>query len=179
MFNFSKNKNQTKVRDIIWISSDAKWKGLEELWQKDRNIVFAFWFDESLDEAKSKLDNENIELATAREITHHMIPVKPVVFAEHYPIAKKEQELFQQLQLKEVRVASSLDEPLFKRFGADKIVGMLKQMGLTENQSLENSMISNAIKNAQEKLEKQVLVDHSATSQKNWLEKNLPAEKNY
>ena len=52
-------------------------------------------------------------------------------------------------------------------------------MGIRENEPLENQMISNAIKNAQQKLEKQVIIDHSAPSQRNWLEKNLPVEKNY
>ena len=179
MFNFSKNKNQAKVRDIIWVSSQAKWKGLEELWKKDPTTVFVFWFDETLDEAKNKIINEKIEFSTAREVNHHLIPVRPVVFAEHYPLQKKEQELFQQLQLKEVKILSALDEPLFKRFGADKIVGMLKQMGMNENDPLENQMITNAIKNAQQKLEKQLFVEHSAPSQQSWLEKNLPAEKNY
>ena len=180
MFNFSKNKKaETKVKDIIWINSDARWKGLEELWKKDPNTVFVFWFDETLDEAKSKISNDKIEFAPAREVNNHLIPKKPVIFAEHYPLQKKEQELFQQLQLKEVKVLSALDEPLFKRFGADKIVDMLKHMGMKENDPLENQMITNAIKNAQQKLEKQVVIEHSAQSQLSWLEKNLQIEKKY
>ena len=183
MFNFSKNKKpETKVKYIIWISSEAKWRGLEELWKKDPNIVFVFWFDETLDEAKSNIDPiiiDKIQFALAREVNHHLVPNRPVIFTEHYPLQKKEQELFQQLQLKEVKVLSALDEPLFKKFGADKIVQLVKQMGMGENDPLENQMISNAIKNAQQKLEKQVIIDHSAPSQRNWLEKNLPVEKNY
>jgi len=180
MFNFSKNKKtETKIKDIIWINSDAKWKGLEDLWRKDPNTVFVFWFDESLEEAKSKVSDAKIEFASAREVNHHLIPTKPVIFAEHYPLQKKEQELFQQLQLKEVKVLSALDEPLFKKFGADKIIDMLKHMGMKENDPLENQLITNAIKNAQQKLEKQVIIEHSAPSQRSWLEKNLPSEKNY
>jgi hypothetical protein len=182
MFNFSKKKSETKARDLIWISSEAKWKGLEELWKKDPATVFVFWFDETLDEAKSKIDRltiDKIEFTPAREVNHHLVPAKPVIFAEHYPLQKNEQELFQQLQLKEVKVLSALDEPLFKKFGSDKIIQMLKTMGMKENDPLENQMISNAIKNAQQKLEKQVVIEHSAPSQRSWLEKNLPAEKNY
>jgi hypothetical protein len=183
MFNFSKNKkSETKVKDIIWISSEAKWRGLEELWKKDPNTVFVFWFDETLDEARSKIDPfmiDKIQFAPAREVNHHLIPAKPVIFGEHYPLQKKEQELFQQLQLKEVKVLSSLDEPLFKRFGADKIIQLMRQMGMKETDSVENQMITNAIKNAQQKLEKQVTIDHSASSQRSWLEKNLPVEKKY
>lgn len=172
MFNFSKNKNQTKIRDVIWVNSEGKWKGVEHLWNKDPHTIFVCWFDETIDEAKSKLNN-NISISLAREINQHHISSHPVVFVEHYPLQNKEQELFQRLQLKEVKVLSSLDEPLFKKFGSDKIIGMLKQMGMNETDPLENSMISNAIRNAQEKLEKQVIVEHSAQSQQNWLEKNV------
>jgi len=183
MFNFSKNKkSETRVKDLIWISREAKWKGLEELWKKDPNIVFVFWFDETLNEAKNNIDPftiDKIQLSPAREINHHLMTGKPVIFAEHYPLQKKEQELFQQLQLKEVKVLSALDEPLFKKFGADKIVELVKKMGMNENDSLENQMITSAIKNAQQKLEKQVVIEHSAPSQRSWLEKNLPVEKNY
>ena len=180
MFNFSKNKRpDTKVRDLIWISSEAKWKGLEEIWKKDPNSVFVFWFDETLDEARNRIGNDRIDLTPAREINHHLIPTKPVIFAEHYPLQMKEQDLFRQLQLKEVKVLSALDEPLFKMFGADKIVDLVKKMGMNENDRLENQMISNAIKNAQQKLEKQVIIEHSAPSQRAWLEKNLQSDKNY
>ena len=36
-----------------------------------------------------------------------------VVFAEHYPLASVEQDLYAKLQLKEVPVLSCLEEPLF------------------------------------------------------------------
>jgi hypothetical protein len=176
MFNFSKNKNQVKARDVIWVNSESKWRGIEYLWNKNPESIFVFWFDETMDEAKTKLGNDKIGLVLARELDHHHINGKTVIFAEHYPLQKKEQEFFQQLQLKEVKILSALDEPLFKRFGADKIVGMLKSMGMSEHAPIENQMISNAIKNAQEKLEKQVSIEHSAISQQKWLEKNLPAE---
>src|SRR5258705_10360525 len=114
MFNFSKNKkSETKVKDIIWISSEAKWKGLEEFWKKEPNTVFVFWFDETLDEAKSNIDPviiDKIQFALAREVNHHLIPNSPVMFAEHYPLQKKDQELFQQFQLKELKILSALNE---------------------------------------------------------------------
>jgi len=179
MFNLFKNKDEVKTRDVIWVNTNAKWKGMEFLQNKNPETIFVFWFEETMDEAKANTSDESITFTLARELNHHHLEGKTVVFAEHYPVQKKEQELFQQLQLKEVKILSALDEPLFRRFGSDKIVGMLKSMGLKDEEPLENSMITNAIKNAQQKIEKQVTVDHSATSQQSWLEKNLPVEKNY
>src|SRR5438034_10606264 len=145
---FGKKSTETKIKDLVWMSSEAKWKGLENIWKGDPNTVFVFWFDESLEEAKNKISElgmDQIQLAPAREINHYLIPVKPVVFAEHYPWQKNEQQLFRQLQLKEVKVLSALDEPLFKKFGGDKIVQLAKQMGMGENDIIQHPLISKAI----------------------------------
>jgi hypothetical protein len=178
MFNlFKKKEGSVKVKDVIWMNSEAKWNGVVDLWKKDENTIFVFWFDESLREAQKALSqqiNGNINLVTAGEIRFRHVENKTVVFAEHYPLKKKEEELFQNLRLEEVRILSSLDEPLFKRFGSDKIIQLMKQMGISEKQSVEHNLITKAIHNAQEKMESKVSVEQSAHSQNDWLEKNLP-----
>ncbi len=177
MFNlFKKKEGFVKVKDIIWMNSEAKWNGVADLWKKDENTIFIFWFDESLRKAQEVLSQQitgNINLITAREIRLQHVENKPVVFAEHYPLKKKEEELFQNLHLEEVKILSSLDEPLFKRFGSDKIIQLMKQMGTGERQSIENNLITKAIHNAQEKMESKVSFEQSAHSQGDWLEKNL------
>jgi preprotein translocase subunit SecA len=77
--------------------------------------------------------------------------------------------------LDEVRVLSALDEPLFKRFGSDKIIQMMKQMGMSEKQSIEHDMISKAIQNAQDKIDHKIDIEQSARSQNDWLVRNLPS----
>jgi hypothetical protein len=119
----------------------------------------------------------NINLIAAREIRLQHVENKTVVFAEHYPLKKKEEELFQNLRLEEVKILSSLDEPLFKRFGSDKIIQLMKQMGMNEKQSIEHNMITKAIHNAQEKMESKVSFERSAHSQNDWLERNLPPKR--
>jgi len=178
MFNLFKKKGQIQVRDIIWMNSQSKWNGVVDFWKKAENTVFVFWFDETLREAQEFLSGQipgNINITTAREVRHQHIEATPIVFAEHYPLKKKENELFQNLRLEEVKVLSALDEPLFKRFGSDKIVQMMKQMGMSEKQSIEHNMISKAIHNAQEKIEHKIDIEQSARSQNDWLEKNLPS----
>jgi hypothetical protein len=175
---FEKKDDGVKVKDVIWMTSEAKWNGVVDLWKKDENTVFVFWFDESLQQAQEVLSRQvtgNINLTTAREVHYHHVENRTIVFAEHYPLKKKEEELFQNLHLEEVKVLSALDEPLFKRFGSDKIIQLMKQMGMDEKQSLEHNMITKAIHNAQEKMETKVSFEHSAHSQNDWLEKNLPA----
>jgi preprotein translocase subunit SecA len=76
------------------------------------------------------------------------------------------------LNLQDVQVWSALDEPLFKHFGSDKIIQMMKQLGMKEDVAIEHNMISKAIQNAQEKISKKVLIDQAASSQEEWLKKN-------
>ena len=178
MFNlFNKKKDAgTNVKDIIWISTEAKWKGLIELWKKNNETIFIFWFDESLRQAEHFLTQyatANINFTTAREVHRHLTENKPVVFAEHFPLKNKEQELFKDLGLEEVKVLSALDEPLFKKFGSDKIIQMMKQLGMNESESIQHTMITNAIQNAQEKIEKKLTVEQMAHSQNDWIEKNV------
>jgi hypothetical protein len=177
MFNLVKKKDASiKVTDKIWMSQAAKWKGIVELWRKDPSIVIIAWFDSTLRGLESLFAVETtspVSLFSARAVHSSQISGRQVIFAEHHPMRKKEQETFTHLHLSEATVHSALDEPLFKRFGSDKIVGMMKQLGMADDSMIEHKMISNAIRNAQEKIEEKMTLEHSAMSQEEWMERNL------
>lgn len=176
MFNlFKKKEGGTKVIDKILMTQTAKWKALAEQWKKNNDIVFICWFDETKRQAEAAFANETSphpELYATREIHASQLTDKKVIFIEHYPLAQKEKELFEKLQLTEVQVWSALDEPLFKEFGSDKIVQMMKQLGMKEDNVVEHSMISKSIHNAQEKIEKKIQAEQTCPSQKEWMEMN-------
>jgi preprotein translocase subunit SecA len=69
-------------------------------------------------------------------------------------LQQKENEFFQKLNLQEAEIWSALDEPLFKHFGSEKIIQMMKQLGMKENEAIENTMISKAILSIQAKISK-------------------------
>ncbi|MBC7587761.1 MAG: hypothetical protein H7178_05310 [Chitinophagaceae bacterium] len=73
----------------------------------------------------------------------------------------------------EATILSGLDEPFFQLFGSDKIVELLSKLGMNEDEAIEHPMITASIINAQKKLAKQVLIDYTARSQKDWMEKNV------
>jgi preprotein translocase subunit SecA len=75
--------------------------------------------------------------------------------------------------LNEALIYSALDEPLFKHFGGDKIIQMMKQLGMKEDSMIEHKMVSKAIENAQEKIEKKVIAEQDASSPQKWIERNL------
>ena len=96
-----------------------------------------------------------------------------VVFAEHYPLPKKEQELFKTLNLKEIPIMSSLDEPLFKHFGGERLIDTIKKLGMNEDEVIGHSFITSAIRNAQEKLGKKVRMEKAASSAEEWFKANI------
>jgi hypothetical protein len=176
MFNFLKKKRPAiKVIDRVLISEPAKLKAMISLWKNDNNIVFIFWFEESLRLAETYFSghtNEPITLLTAREAGTSQLSGKKTVFAEHYPLLSKEEDLYQRMNLQTVEVFSSLNAPLFQQFGGNKIIDVMQRLGLKEDEIIEHKMITSAIRKAQKKIEKKVIVDQTAHSQAEWLQKN-------
>jgi len=171
-----KRKESIKIKDKIWMKKEAKLQGIISEWQKDPGTIFIFWFDDSLREVESiftKQTNNSPILITAREATAQYAAGKKIIIGEHYPLQQKENDLFQKLKLGVAEIWSSLDEPLFKRFGSDKIIEIMKQLGMKEDQVIEHPMISKAIQNAQAKISKKNLMDSLSVSQSDWLLKNF------
>lgn len=179
MFNlFKKKEPAVKVIDKVTINEAAKLNALLTLWNSHRNIILVFWFEESLRQAEiffSGKTTEPITLLTSREAGTQQITGKTFVFAEHYPLRSKEEELYLRMNLTTVQVYSSLDESFFQRYGGDKIVQVMQRLGINEDEIIEHSMISKAILTAQNKIEKKIVAEQAGHSQKNWLEKNFPA----
>jgi phosphoribosylanthranilate isomerase len=175
---FKKKEPEIKVIDKVVIDETAKLKTMLAQWESDKNIAFVFWFDESLRQAElyfTSQTNEPFTFLTSREAGSPQLAGKTAIFAEHYPIRSKEEELYRKMNLHTVQVFSSLNEPLFKRFGSDKIIQVMKQLGMKDDEVIQHNLVSKAIRNAQEKIEKKVVMDQSAHSQNDWLEKNITA----
>ena len=173
---FKKKESSVKVIDKIWMNQEAKWHGIVELWRKDPSIVVITWFDSTLGHLETLFAKETAtppSLFSARTVHPSYIAGRQVIFAEHHPMRSKEQETFKQWHLSEAVIHSALDEPFFKFFESDKIVGMMKQLGMTDDSMIEHKMISSAIENAQEKIEKKVVTEQTASSQQEWIERNM------
>lgn len=160
---FGKSESNIKVIDKVWISAEAKWRACAAMAQVNPNCIFVTWFEDTFAKLKEVLGGErSIFLADHMDATKAVN--KMVVFVEHYPLPKPEQNLFASLNLKEVPVVSSLDEPLFMHFGGERTIELMKKLGLQEDEPVGHSMITKSIQNAQAKLEKQVIVERKATS---------------
>lgn len=180
MFSFGKKKETTKVSDVVFMHAAAKWQACHLALQSNANTIFITWFEETQQQLQEYFNAQNAANPTVilyREAAAHFINNNPVIFAEHYPLREKEEALYTSLKLEDVKVFSSLEDALFQHFGGERIIELMQKMGLQENEPVQHTMISMALKNAQEKIAKEVSLEQSAHSQEEWFKRNVSAEK--
>lgn len=180
MFLFGKKKDTIKVNDVVFISTTSKWQACLDAFKINPSVIFITWFDETRQQLQAFLKEKHVEKATTllyRETNTHSVSGKQIIFAEHYPLKEKEEMLYTSLNLSEVKVFSSLEEPIFQYFGGGRMMELMKKLGVQENEPIEHPTIGMALKNAQEKLAKKVSVESGANSQSAWFNKNIPSEK--
>jgi hypothetical protein len=177
MFGFFKSSApKIKVIDRIWMSQAAKWKACQDMLKLNRNCLFVAWFEQTFNELRSSLPQGNRQdVILAVDIDNADAKGRMTIFVEHYPLISTEQNLFERLNLPEVLVLSSLDEPLFGLFGGEKMVELLRRLGMNDDEVLGHSMINKSIRNGQKKIQEKVVVEKKAASQRDWIGLNLKA----
>ncbi len=172
---FKKSPAGPKVIDKVWMSTSAKWKACGDMIALNPTCLILAWFDDTTRQLRDTLKLSPIDkcIANANDITLVEIEGRMVMFAEHYPLASIEQEIFRKLNLKEVPVLSSLDEPFFGKFGGERTIELMKKIGMKDDEVLGHPMITKSIHRAQEKIASNVKAEIKCTSQQQWLEINL------
>lgn len=170
------NADSHIFNDQAYISMAAKMNACAHLAKTTQQTLFICWFADTAKAFKDFFVQKGLSESFIIE-AHHMhsskISDKKPVFVEHYPLHEKEIELIKNWDEKNILVFSALDEPLFKYFGSDKIIPLLKMMGMREEEPVEHSMVTKSILNGQEKIAKLVSFEQAANSQEEWMEKNL------
>lgn len=99
------------------------------------------------------------------------------LFAGHYPLPKKEDATLFKLTTDfpgtPIIFYFSLDDPSFEMFNADRIVSILEQLGLKEDEMLEHKMITTSMRRAREKIEEGVKNEVTTSSEAEWFLKNV------
>jgi hypothetical protein len=176
---FGKKEPQDKdhlFKDRAYMTTEAKMKACAALAKEDESVIFIAWFPDTAKQFKNYFTanglNEN-RLTEAKYLTASQLQSYKPVFVEHYPMHCKEENFVANWEAKNIMVYSAIDEPLFKHFGSEKLVPLMKMMGMKEDEVIEHSMVSKSIINGQKKIEAQVSVEQSASSQGDWMERNL------
>ena len=162
--------------DRAYVSSAAKMNACAALARKEPDHLFICWFAETAlkfkDFFRQQGLDENLVMEAKHVHTSKLLGKKPV-FAEHYPLHTKEIELIKNWDKEKILVFSALDEPLFRHFGSDKIIPMIKMLGMKEDEAIEHSLVSKSIIKGQEKIGELVNMEQPANSQAEWMEKNI------
>lgn len=100
-----------------------------------------------------------------------------VIVAEHHPKATNDQHIIDIVEKlpchAEVQFHTSLDDPLLRHFGGDKLISLVKILGMSESESIEHRFVTSAIRTAQEKLEELVPREFPTESIADWFRFNL------
>ena len=168
---FGKKEKGLLVHDRIWLSDRAKFKACLTLKQSNPKVVFVAWFEDTKNNLElffkeNQLEDE-VYLADRLSL---MDQDKDLIFIEHHPLQSEEHRIANQLSKKEITVYSSISEPIFQLFGADKMIELLKKVGMKEDEMIEHEMISKSIMRAQEKIAETTTQNTSAKSQGEWLQ---------
>lgn len=180
LFNLFGNKDENKdnhvFTDRAYVSTVAKMNACATLAAKDPSHLFICWFAETAIRFKDFFRQQGLDEQLIIE-THHLhtskLKGRIPVFTEHYPLHGKETELVKNWGNTKILAFSALDEPLFKHFGSDKVIPMVKLLGLKEDEAIEHSMVSKSIIKGQEKIAAIVSLEQPASSQAEWMKKNI------
>ena len=162
--------------DRTYISTAAKMNACVNLAKKEPSHLFICWFSETAVKFKDFFRQHGLDenrIAEARFVHATSLLHKTPVFVEHYPLHAKELELIKNWDAGQIIVFSAMDEPLFKHFGSDKLLPVMKMLGMKEDEVIEHNMVSKSILSGQEKIAALVSLEQSANSQAEWMERNI------
>jgi len=173
---FKKSSKGVKILDKVWLSQRAKWNACEQMVKLDPSMLLVAWFEETFQEITNN-PGLSRNAVKADNVSYDKTVGRMVVFAEHYPLASVEENVFVKLQLKEVPVLSSLEEPFFMQFGGQGTIDMIKKLTSNEDEIIGHSLVTKSIRRAQESIAAKSGTDYPATSSKEWFTLNLREKK--
>jgi hypothetical protein len=172
----SSPESSTIFKDQVYLTTAGKITACLQLAKVNPDCIFIAWFAETAATFEKFFTYYNIDrtrIILANENDSHLLQSHQPVFLEHYPLNAKELSLAADWQLTGISVFSSMDEPLFKHFGSDKMVPLIKLLGFKESEAIEHSYVTESIIKGQNKIAAKVLVDQPAYSQAEWMTKNI------
>lgn len=162
--------------DRAYVTTAAKMNACADLARKEPDRLFICWFADTAVKFKGFFRQQGLNESLVTE-THHLhaskLQNKKPVFVEHYPLHTKELDLIRNWDAEKIIVFSAMDEPLFKHFGSEKLIPLMKMLGMKEDEVIEHNMVSKSIIKGQEKIAQQVSLEQSASSQEEWMRKNI------
>lgn len=190
MFSWFKKKEPAapSLMDRVWLNRASAERAIVRAAQAGPLAVLCF-FDDTHARLSAALGAAGLAPGRALVIERvdqlSLVPAgAAVIVAERHPVSGFNRALAQKLATLAPGVTptcySGLDDPLMKLFGGDRLVEVMRQLGLSEDEPVEHPMISKALTNASQKLEQRLGPALSrlapAASMAEWMQKNVPPE---
>jgi hypothetical protein len=165
-------------KDKVYINSTGKMNACLQLVKENSSIIFIAWFKETAKIFKTCFEKNGIDesrILLAGAFDKMIVQDHHPVFLEHYPLNAKELQLVSDWELTNIIVFNAMDEPLFKHFGADKMIPLIKLFGMKESEAIEHAYVTESIVKGQGKIANKVITEQTADSQAEWMIKNMGA----
>lgn len=162
--------------DRTFMTGAAKMNACLALAKEQPQTLFICWFADTLKNFKAAFLQAGLEesrVMDAKNVHSGMLAHKTPVFTEHYPLHAKELALVEHWNLTQIPVYSAMDEALFLHFGSEKMLPLMKLLGMKENEVIEHSFVTKSIVKGQDKIAAQVQNELPANSQAEWMERNI------
>jgi hypothetical protein len=162
--------------DKTYVNTTAKINACIALAKEQPDAMFICWFADTAKTFRTVfLQNglNELKILDAKELRLATLQNKVPVFTEHYPLHSKELAFAEQFHLQKITVYSAMDEALFKHFGSEKMIPLMKLLGMKEDEPIEHSSVTKYIKRGQEKIAAAVIAEQFAQSQEEWMAKNV------
>ncbi len=172
------NETPTLFKDKVYINSTGKMEACLQRAKELPNACFIAWFKETASFYKAFFTQNGIDenrITEAHLVDKMQLQNREPIFLEHHPLHAKEDALVNDWQHVSMWVFSAMDEPLFKHFGSDKMIPLIKLFGMKESEAIEHSYVTESIIKGQNKIAAKVLMEQPANSQAEWMEKNMTA----
>ena len=193
LFESKKPKHAEFVLDRIWITSDAKFTGLEkEAVERSRTETVAILLVAHFPDVLARLEaiaNRNVwdvpcmavsagnlNSGIAGNLNLDESATIDIIVGERHPLRSMDNRLeeFANWLPCRCRISHhlSLEDAMMQALGAGDWVKMLMTSAMPEDESIENELVSHAVLKAQQKLEGRAIGNVDSESATEWLRKN-------
>ena len=195
LFGGRKRTRVEEIPDRIWMTSDARFDGLcGEAVARSTDGADAVLLVGHFPDVVARLDEivrqqswaVPCRAVAARDLSRELAfaarldesAVIDILVAERHPLPAVDDELseFAGALPCRCRMAHflSLEDPVLKAFAGERVQGMLKHLGMKEDEAIESAMVSRQVRKAQRKVEGRSFGNVQADSAAEWLGKNCP-----
>jgi hypothetical protein len=189
------SSNVTVLDDVIWLTRRAKLNGIGQAVsnrlakpEDPVAIILVAHFPDCLDELRQIVEQlgpsdsitaaraDSLKTQTASGMSFDASQTIELLVAERHPLPSHDEAVlnFAQALPCKCRIAHhlSLEDPMVRAICGEWVEGLLKKLGMAEDEAIESKMVARQIKTAQQKFGSKFLTDYPADSAQQWLERN-------